>query len=126
MVIEEHRGNRRKQTGGGCDERLGNTGTDHREVGCPGIADLLERVENPPHRAEQADERCRARDRGKKRHLLFQLVNLDSGCPQQSPVNSRETLEHRTRRRRPGIARRRGGQPELGVDLSVARLEDAD
>ena len=60
VVVEDGRGNRREQTHGGGDQRLGDARRHDREARGAGASDALERIDDADDGAEQADERRRA------------------------------------------------------------------
>src|SRR4030095_3029870 len=80
----------------------------------------------PKTRAKKADEWRDARDGREEGNPLLELVDFYRCCPQQSTVDGRQALQHRTCRGPGGIARLRPAEPELRVELSVAGLEDPD
>ena len=63
MVVDHDRGDRGDEADRGGEQRLGDAGRDHREIGGVGFRDADERVHDAPHRAEQADERRGGADR---------------------------------------------------------------
>ena len=55
-VVHHHRRDRRDQAERGRQQRLGDAGRDHREIGGVRLRDADEAVHDAPHGAEQADE----------------------------------------------------------------------
>ena len=57
MIVDHHRRDRRDEAERGRQQRLGNAGRDHGEIGRVRLGDADEGIHDAPHRAEQADER---------------------------------------------------------------------
>ena len=57
VVVAHHRRNRRREPRHRRDERLGDAGGDHDQRRRALRADVEERAHDPPHSAEQSDER---------------------------------------------------------------------
>ena len=55
-VVHHHGGDGRHQAERGCQQRLGDAGRHHREIGGVRFRDADEAVHDAPHRAEQSDE----------------------------------------------------------------------
>ena len=68
-------------------ERLQPAHGDHGEVRRARQTDLLERVHDVPHRAEEPDERGRARNRGEDGDPLLEPVDLGCRRTQQRAVD---------------------------------------
>src|SRR5688572_5151539 len=77
VVVGEHRRDRREESGSSRNQRIGDARADGRQVRRAGESDALERNQDAPDRAEQADERRGARNRREKRDALLELVHLD-------------------------------------------------
>ena len=56
-VVGDDGGNRGKEAGGRGDQSFGDTGRDGAQGGGASRAEAVERVDDAPHRSEQADER---------------------------------------------------------------------
>ena len=67
FIVENDRGDGGEQAERGGEQRLGDAGRDHREVGVLADGDGLEARHDAPHRAEQSDERRRRADRRQER-----------------------------------------------------------
>src|SRR5437764_1408354 len=73
-VVECDDGRDRDEDAKGCrDQRLSDTAGDHTHTAGPGGRDAPESVDDPDHRAEQADERGRGADRGQEPETPLQL-----------------------------------------------------
>src|SRR4029079_4169832 len=57
VIVEIHRGNRREQAPRPRDARRGDAGRHDGKAGRSLRADVLERIDDAPYRAEEADER---------------------------------------------------------------------
>ena len=67
-VVDHHRGNGGEQAERGREQRFGDAGRDHREVGGVRVRDADEAVHDAPHGAEQADEGRGRADGGEQPH----------------------------------------------------------
>src|SRR5690554_3052083 len=76
LVVEDGRrnGGQKAQTRG--QKRLGDTGRHDGKVGRLRQRDFLERVLDPPDRAEKPDERAGRTDRGQERQPLIEVARL--------------------------------------------------
>ena len=63
-VVDHHRRDRGEQAERGGEQRLGDAGRDHREIGGVRVGDADEAVHDAPDGAEQADERRGRADAG--------------------------------------------------------------
>ena len=66
VVVDDDRGNGGDEADGGRQQRLGDAGRDHREVGGLRLRDADEAVHDAPHGAEQPDERRGRADGGEQ------------------------------------------------------------
>ena len=110
-VVGEHRGNRDGEAERGHDERLADGAGDLVERALPAHADRDQRVIDAPHRAEQADERRGAADRG------------EHGQPDSKRAVS-SSITRRIARVRNSAARARFVELVGAVLLMVARSDD--
>src|SRR5688572_5076093 len=126
VVVGHHGGNRREQARGRRNQRIGDAGTDGREVRRAGQADPLKGDQNPPYRAKQPDERRRARDGRKEGNPFLELVDLNRRRAKQCAVHGGQALEGRTCHSRAWIGWSGGsGDTELRVQFGIAGLENA-
>ena len=63
-IVHHHRRDRRHQPERGRQQRLGDAGRHHRQIGGVRLRDADEAVHDAPHRAEQSDERRGGADGG--------------------------------------------------------------
>ena len=75
-VVEDCRRDGGKQSHGGGDQGFGDAGRHGAQAGRAGGAQLLERVDDAPHRSEQADERRNRRGGGQHAHVALQARQL--------------------------------------------------
>ena len=76
LVVRDDRRDRRGEPHRGREQRLGDPRRDDRETGVVGGGDAGKAAHDPPHRPEQADERGRRAERGKKRQARFEAAQL--------------------------------------------------
>src|SRR5439155_19050964 len=119
-VVEHRGGDGRAEPGRGGDEGLGDAGGDHRQVGRAGATDRLERVHDPPHGAEQADEGRHGGGRGEEAHPPLQARRLHGGRAGQGAGERVEALHGRAGGRRHVALR---SAAHLLVHLQVTGLE---
>ena len=105
LVVGEHRRDRRHQADRGGEQRLGDAGRDHRQVGVVHPRDRREAVHDPPHGAEQPDEGRSGADRGEEDGPTLQPVHLPLhryGDCAVHPLAAPRRGRRRRRRRPPG------------------------
>src|SRR3954468_20166949 len=73
-VVDDHRRNGSREAEGGCQQRLGDAGRHHGEIGGVRLGDADEAVHDAPYGAEQADERRGCPDRGEEAGAARNLV----------------------------------------------------
>ena len=64
MIVDHDRRDRRDEAERGRQQRFGDAGRDHREIGGMRLGNADEGIHDAPHRAEQADERRGGADGG--------------------------------------------------------------
>src|SRR5688572_9775972 len=119
VVVEDERGNRRKEPGRGSDERLADPRRHDCQVCRAGCADALKRNHDSNHGAEEPDERRHTRGGGQKRHATLELGDLVGGRTDERAVDAVKALQCWTRGRSTWIGTRRlarmTGRTELRV-----------
>src|SRR6266436_7230982 len=93
LIVENHRGDSRRQAGGGGEQRFGDAGGDGAEAGSAGVAEAGESVNDAPDGAEQADERSDGAGGGQPGHAFFHAADFFGGGHLHVGGNRLETLE---------------------------------
>src|SRR3990172_8382902 len=122
VVIEDDRGDGRRETGGGGDEGLAHPGGDDADVRGLRHSDALERVHDAPHRSEETDERSGAAGGGEKRKPALELQHLRVRGSNQRARHAPEVVNAG------GIAFASFARPssfELIVELAIARQKES-
>src|SRR5579883_2766783 len=113
MVIKDGSGDGREQAESRRDERARNTGADRAKTGTALSSQVVERANDTPHRAEQADERGH-RSRGSQPwHVSFQFGQLLAHAQLQGTFHS-------------GAAGDPSSTLHLALHFFGAEIEDAD
>src|SRR5215831_15320108 len=117
MVVDHDRGDRGDEPHGGCQQRFGNAGSNHGEIGGVGFGNADERVHDSPDRAEQADERRGRANRRKQ-------AGAARDAPRHRGLHAFQTQRDAFLERIVDDAVRqfglaRGGQNELGHGIPV-------
>src|SRR6185437_13227654 len=90
VVVGDHSGDGRKQSGGSGDESFRNSRRDGAQGGCSSIAESLKSINDAPDGAEQTDER-RDGSRGcEQRQAALEARELFRRCDLSSAVHSRD------------------------------------
>ena len=74
LIVDDDRRDGGNKADGGGEQRLGDAGRDHGEVGGLRLGDADEAVHDAPDRAEQADERRRGADGGEHAGALVHVA----------------------------------------------------
>ena len=116
LIVDDDRGDGGEQADGGGQQRLGDAGRDHGEVGGLRLGDADEAVHDAPHRAEQADERRRGADGGEHAGALVHVAAGRDLEPRQARGDA--LLDA-------ALVGEVGGQPQLEHGRIDQRRQDA-
>src|SRR5207245_8210006 len=119
VVVGHDRRDRRPEPRRRRDQRLGDARRHHRQARRALLADPLEGRDDPPHRAEQRDERTGTRRRGQKGQVALEPRDLERRHPPQRPLHR---LQPRPRQPLlPALLPQRAGHFREPPELLMAR-----